>query len=168
MLVTSYRRLPVSSMLPTLAPCCRLLHADNPGTALACAISTVSQVARLHQDFYGPLGAGDLCGLLRPLLTHPEAGVRARTCNLLGNLCRHSPAFYRPLQRSGLLPLLIQRCHDADRATRKFACFALGNAGRLCRLTGHTVPLSHLLPPSKVCLAIGSDALEIRRHLHTT
>ena len=152
--VTSHRRLCASGMSPRPAPCCRLLHADNPGTALACAISTVSQVARLHQDFYGPLGAGDLCGLLRPLLTHPEAGVRARTCNLLGNLCRHSPAFYRPLQRSGLLPLLIQRCHDTDRATRKFACFALGNAGRPpSKIARHTVPPSHLLPTSRVCLA---------------
>lgn len=27
---------------------------------------------------------------LRRLLVHPDAGVRARVCNLIGNMCRHS------------------------------------------------------------------------------
>lgn len=27
---------------------------------------------------------------LRRLLAHPDAGVRARVCNLIGNMCRHS------------------------------------------------------------------------------
>lgn len=109
----------------------RLLREENPPAALASAVLAISQVARLHGDYYVPLAAANLCKLLRPLLTHREACVRARACNLVGNMCRHSPAFYRPLLDAGLLPLLIAGCGDSDRATRKFACFALGNAGEL-------------------------------------
>ena len=46
-----------------------------------------------------------LCARLPALLRHGEAGVRAKTCSLLGNLCRHSAAFYTPVARAGLLPL---------------------------------------------------------------
>jgi hypothetical protein len=34
---------------------------------------------------------------------------------------------------------LIERCKDPDRATRKFACFAIGNAGGCPRLLMYTV-----------------------------
>lgn len=63
------------------------------------------------------------------LLTCPDPGVRSRVCNLLGNMCRHSAYFYGALERHGLLPPLIERCTDPDKTTRKFACFAIGNAG---------------------------------------
>jgi hypothetical protein len=33
--------------------------------------------------------ASQLVPLMPPLLRHPDAAVRARSCNLLGNLCRH-------------------------------------------------------------------------------
>ena len=66
----------------------RLLREDNPANVLVHTLLTVSQVARLHRDFYKPLLAADLCHWLHALLVHHEAGVRARTCNLLGNLCR--------------------------------------------------------------------------------
>lgn len=65
----------------------------------------------------------------RRLLAHPDPGVRARTCNLVGNMCRYSGYFYAQLAAQGLLPPLIERCRDEDRSTRKFACFAIGNAG---------------------------------------
>ncbi len=55
--------------------------------------------------------------------------MRSRVCNLLGNMCRHSAYFYGALERHGLLPPLIERCTDPDKTTRKFACFAIGNAG---------------------------------------
>lgn len=63
------------------------------------------------------------------LLVHTDAGVRARVCNLVGNMCRHSAYFYGALDRHGLIGPLIDRCMDPDKATRKFACFAIGNAG---------------------------------------
>jgi fused len=45
-----------------------------------------------------------------------------------GNLCRHSAFFYRSLHEHGFIDAVIERCQDPDPATRKFACFALGNA----------------------------------------
>lgn len=57
--------------------------------------------------------------------------MRARVCNLLGNMCRHDSFFCAGMEAAGLLPPLIARCQDPDRATRKFACFAIGNAGAL-------------------------------------
>ena len=55
--------------------------------------------------------------------------MRAKACNLVGNLCKHSPDFYDVLRQGGMLPQLGKRCADIDAATRKFACFAVGNAG---------------------------------------
>jgi len=37
--------------------------------------------------------------------------------------------FYPSLERYQLLGPLIDRCGDADKGARKFACFAIGNAG---------------------------------------
>ena len=50
-------------------------------------------------------------------------------CNLIGNLCRHSGFFYEKLLKHGLISAAIECCRDPDRNTRKFACFAVGNAG---------------------------------------
>lgn len=49
---------------------------------------------------------------------HPDAGVRARVANLLGNMCRHSGFFYPSLDRYGILPPLIDRCSDPDKGAR--------------------------------------------------
>lgn len=88
-----------------------------------------------------------------------NSSVRAKTCNLIGNLCRHSTSWYCDLQQpvflsaagsrkidkkiidksrdaavdiipafESLLSILISCCADADDATRKFACFAIGNS----------------------------------------
>lgn len=69
---------------------------------------------------------------MRPLLEHGEGEVRARACNLIGNLCRYNTFFYEAISAAGLIEVLIDRCSDFDRATRKFACFAIGNAGESC------------------------------------
>ena len=66
---------------------------------------------------------------LRPLLEHSEGEVRARACNVVGNLCRYNTTFYEPILEAGLIEVLIDRCRDFDRGTRKFATFAIGNAG---------------------------------------
>lgn len=49
-------------------------------------------------------------------------------CWAAGNLCRHSAFFYPHLGEHQYVEAVIERCRDADPATRKFACFALGNA----------------------------------------
>ena len=108
---------------------CRLLLDSNPPEVLVGALLTASQLARLHKDNYSPLAKAAPYPQLRKLLSHQEPAVRARVCNLLGNMCRHSAYFYTAVDKHGLLAPLIQRCTDDDRATRKFACFAIGNAG---------------------------------------
>ena len=93
------------------------------------SLLTVSQLARITKENYEPIARASMLPAIRRLLTHSDAGVRARVCNLLGNLCRHSGYFYNSLEKHGLIQPLIDRCRDQDRATRKFACFAIGNAG---------------------------------------
>ena len=44
-------------------------------------------------------------------------------------MCRHSGYFYDAFKTRGVLAALVDRCADPDRTTRKFACFAIGNAG---------------------------------------
>ena len=41
---------------------------------------------------------------LRRLLAHADAGVRARACNLVGNMCRHSGAATQLLSRLPMGP----------------------------------------------------------------
>ena len=43
--------------------------------------------------------------------------------------CPRSPRFYGALASSGVVGALIALCRDPDHAVRKFACFAIGNAG---------------------------------------
>ena len=66
---------------------------------------------------------------LPALLHHADAGVRAKACNLVGNLCKHSNEYHGLLKDNGLLDLLANACADPDASVRKFACFAVGNAG---------------------------------------
>lgn len=63
------------------------------------------------------------------LIKHEDAGIRAKVCNLIGNLCRHTSYFYERLLQHKLIQAAIDCCKDPDRNTRKFACFAVGNAG---------------------------------------
>ena len=66
--------------------------------------------------------------LLGRSISSSHARVRSKACNLLGNLCKHSDAFYASLCGTPILPHLAERCADADAEVRKFACFAVGNA----------------------------------------
>jgi fused-like protein len=74
-------------------------------------------------------GQGGVTELLAPLLRHGDGEVRARACNVVGNLCRFNTAFLEPILAAGIIPALIDRCRDFHLAARKFACFAIGNAG---------------------------------------
>eukprot|EP00899_Mesostigma_viride_P028194 jgi/Mesvir1/855/Mv17428-RA.1 len=108
----------------------KMFAPTNPAPILVDALLIVSQLARITRDHYEPIHRAGIYGSLRALLAgHPSAGVRARACNLLGNMCRHSPYFYDALVRHGILAELIRCCSDPDHTTRKFACFAIGNAG---------------------------------------
>ncbi|NXG71322.1 STK36 kinase, partial [Baryphthengus martii] len=64
---------------------------------------------------------------LTHLLGHRHHPIRAKTCNLLGNLLRHG--FLRVLQnRPGLLENLVERLWDREESVRTAASFAVGNA----------------------------------------
>ena len=83
--------------------------------------------------------------------------MRVKACNLLGNLCKHSAEFYESLllAEPSLLPSLAMRCADDDAATRKFACFAVGNAAfHDDRLYGELRPCVALLV---ACLSDGDE-----------
>lgn len=88
---------------------------------------TTRRTSRTHATFVDAYEA--LCSSTRRLLSHEDPNIRARVCNLIGNMCRHSAFFYSSLEKHGLIPQLIERCGDPDKGTRKFACFAIGNAG---------------------------------------
>uniref|UniRef100_A0A7S3VLZ8 non-specific serine/threonine protein kinase n=1 Tax=Dunaliella tertiolecta TaxID=3047 RepID=A0A7S3VLZ8_DUNTE len=127
------------------ATCQRLMQDDNPPAVLVDVLLVVSQLARVNKESfntYEPISRATIYPHVRKLLAHPDPGVRARVCNLLGNMCRHSAFFYSALDRHGLVGPLIERCQDADKSTRKFACFAIGNAGF------HNASLYEALRPS--------------------
>ena len=46
-------------------------------------------------------------------------------------MCRHSDFFYEIILKNNIINPLIQCCYDTDKNTRKFACFAIGNAAFL-------------------------------------
>ncbi|NXC56893.1 STK36 kinase, partial [Aleadryas rufinucha] len=61
------------------------------------------------------------------LLSHQQHLIRARTCNLLGNLLRHS--FFPALQsQPGWLERLLECLSDPAGCVRRAATFAVGNA----------------------------------------
>ncbi|XP_072197896.1 serine/threonine-protein kinase 36 [Excalfactoria chinensis] len=95
-------------------------------------LSLLTHVARScpeHLSFLQRiLGGSDMSyQALTRLLSHEEHPIRAKTCNLLGNLFRHS--FPQVLQNQpGLLECLLMCLDDEDEAVRKAASFAVGNA----------------------------------------
>eukprot|EP01062_Namystynia_karyoxenos_P057934 TRINITY_DN4916_c0_g1_i1.p1 TRINITY_DN4916_c0_g1~~TRINITY_DN4916_c0_g1_i1.p1 ORF type:complete len:1200 (+),score=403.66 TRINITY_DN4916_c0_g1_i1:84-3683(+) len=107
----------------------RLLHPEGPVPLLTDALNIVSQLARLSQENYATIHRADLYNQIGALIEHADPNIRAKVCNLLGNMCRHSALFYEHLRRHGLVTALIQRCQDENVNVRKFACFAIGNAG---------------------------------------
>ena len=109
-----------------------LLSDRNPDAMLGSSLLVVSQLARTatsKSQIEKFLQAG-IMSLIPPLLRHPSSsGVRARACNLLGNLCRHGDEAYPSIRELRMLSPLVDLCDDSDQSTRKFACFAIGNAG---------------------------------------
>jgi serine/threonine protein kinase len=109
-----------------------LLNSRNPDTMIASSLLVVSQLARTatSKSQIQRFMESGIMKLIRPLLLHPSSSsVRARACNLLGNLCRHSDDPYPFMRDLDILSPLLQLCKDRDQSTRKFACFAVGNAG---------------------------------------
>ena len=111
-----------------------LLSANRTSSSLTDALLILCHVARLGTAkgiMQAPEDSAVLSQRLSSLLCYaPDAVVRARACNLLGNLCKHSSGYYQTLLTEGTqLSLLAARLADEDAAVRKFACFAAGNIG---------------------------------------
>ncbi|CAN0341907.1 unnamed protein product, partial [Ectocarpus sp. 8 AP-2014] len=62
------------------------------------ALVIASQLARSSADNYEGLRDAGVVASLGGLLSHGDPTVRAKACNLVGNLCRHSAFFYAALQ----------------------------------------------------------------------
>uniref|UniRef100_A0A8C0VZ63 non-specific serine/threonine protein kinase n=1 Tax=Cyanistes caeruleus TaxID=156563 RepID=A0A8C0VZ63_CYACU len=77
------------------------------------------------------------------LLSHEQHLIRARTCNLLGNLLRHS---FSPLLQSqpGWLEKLLECLSDSESCVRRAATFAVGNAA--CHASCPAGPLGRAVP----------------------
>ena len=134
-------------------------HESSPSRIIVCALLIACQAARASEAHYQALHNENLYILVYALLRHPEGAVRAKAANLVGNLCRHSSFFYgtlvTPLRTGGstggegpptLLCRLVTCCGDSDVATRKFACFAVGNAAfHSSELYPHLAPSVPLL-----------------------
>ncbi|XP_067994964.1 serine/threonine-protein kinase 36 isoform X3 [Melanerpes formicivorus] len=97
-------------------------------------LSLLTHVARAHPEhlpfLQSILRGSDAAGQpLTHLLGHRQHLIRAKTCNLLGNLLRHGHSFPWVLQsQQGLLESLVERLLDQEDSVRKAASFAVGSA----------------------------------------
>lgn len=118
-----------------------LFEHDWPALQLEL-ISIVCQFCRLGKVYYEAVHELEIYPYLKKCMQHSEPSIRAKTHNLLGHMCRHNAFFYEHLLKHGLLSDCIVGCSDADPATRRFACFALGNAAF------HNDKLYHVFKPA--------------------
>ncbi|KAK2972844.1 hypothetical protein RJ640_028372 [Escallonia rubra] len=91
----------------------RLLDKSCPREVTLDVLMIVSDLARMDKGFYEYIDGADILDLLKEFLVHEDPNVRAKTCSA----AKHH-----------IIALLIDRCADPDKRTRKFACFAIGNA----------------------------------------
>lgn len=89
-------------------------------------LSVISSWARGSAKSYNMLRS---VGAIKPVckcLSAVETGIRAKACNALGNLLRHSSEFYRDISScEGASEALIRCLSDPDPQVRKFGCFGL-------------------------------------------
>jgi len=60
-------------------------------------LTALSHIARV--GYYDGLAQAGVYLNIRSLLSHNSSAVRARACNLVGNMFRHSDLFYEPFHR---------------------------------------------------------------------
>ncbi|NXY06334.1 STK36 kinase, partial [Pteruthius melanotis] len=110
-----------------------VLFSDNVTltTALLSLLAHVARACSEHLPFLQSiLRDSDVADQpLMYLLSHQHHLIRARTCNLLGNLLRHS---FSPVLQSqpGWLERLLECLSDPESCVCRAATFAVGNAAR--------------------------------------
>lgn len=104
-----------------------MLDSDN-FSFLSDVLAIICQFCRISKTYYKNVHELDIYTNIKKCIMHPDAGIRSKTNNLIGHMCRHSDFFYDHILKNDIISACIQCCSDSDPATRKFACFALGNA----------------------------------------
>lgn len=100
-------------------------------TDLLSLLTHVARACPEHLPFLQRiLGGSDVADQpLNHLLGHQQPSVRAKTCNLLGNLLQHGHGFPQALQHQpGLLESLLGCLVDQEESVCRAASFAVGNA----------------------------------------
>merc|ERR1711907_19480 len=82
----------------------------NASPVVIDALLIVSQLSRLSREYYPMLQRTNICGDFKALLSCSDADVRAKACNAIGNMARHSDYFYANMKEAGVLPQLILLC----------------------------------------------------------
>jgi fused-like protein len=91
----------------------------------------LSSLCRPSQNVYKVIHDLNIYNDIKTLIEGSDSNIKARVCNLIGNMCRHTDFFYEEIKNQGLITPLLKCCYDIDKMTRKFACFAIGNAAFL-------------------------------------
>ena len=158
---TEYNGLQILNELPHLVFEPNRNNSPHAEEALVCGLQLASHLAR-HSDQHHEVLADVLSpDKLSSILRNGGSTARAKCCNFIGNRCRHSARFYTTLSskitssNQTIAALVVNCCKDSDSATRKFACFAIGNAAF------HNPALYKLLTsaivPLKECLLDSDD-----------
>lgn len=88
----------------------KLLGVENGEALIVDTLSLISQLARISKDFYENIHNADIYSPLKTLIVHEDSSIRAKVCNLIGNLCRHTGFFYEKLLKFGLIAAAIECC----------------------------------------------------------
>lgn len=91
-----------------------LLQKDNPQSLIIDTLNILSQLARISRYNYESIHMIDIYSELKKLIVHREPTVRAKVCNFIGNICRHSAYFYEMLLKNDLIAACIESCKDPD------------------------------------------------------
>jgi len=91
----------------------------------------LSSLCRKSQNVNSAIHDLNIYSDLKSLIESSDSNIKSRVCNLIGNMCRHTDFFYEEIKKNGLINPLLKCCYDQDKNTRKFACFAIGNAAFL-------------------------------------
>ena len=109
------------------------LDGNGPSRMVVNCLLICSQLARSSGEYYSSMKSANIIECCGSLLHHEEGGVRAKTCNLLGNMFRHSDFFYSDFKGDlELVARLTECCGDKDGKTRKVSERASGVGGGLC------------------------------------
>lgn len=112
-----------------------LLSSQAPSEVQCDMLSICSHLARSgahHLVLLKAILSGEKGGsyqALNDLMASKNQTVKARACGLMGNMMRHSPAFYATLRNNqDVLTLLIGQLSSDDADIRRSSSYAIGNA----------------------------------------